>query len=647
MFYLRLLRTRKRSSSSTLYFATLSKHQTLTFATPNHQHVSSHSHQRELNDYDIVSSNKLITSYVRRGDLDSAVRVFGNMKVKSTVTWNSILAAYAKKLGHFEHARRLFEKIPQPNVVSYNIMLAGHWHHFGVHDARRFFDSMPVKDVASWNTMVSGYAQIGLMGEAQRLFSVMPEKNCVSWSAMVSGYVACGDLDSAVECFYAADVRSVITWTAMITGYMKFGRVELAERLFEEMTVRTLVTWNSMIAGYVENGRAEDGLRLFRTMLETGVKPNALSLTSVLLGCSNLSALQLGKQVHQLVCKSPLSSDTTAGTSLLSMYFKCGDLKDAWDLFVQITRKDVVCWNAMISGYAQHGAGEKALHLFDEMKNEGMKPDWITFVAVLLACNHAGLVDLGVQYFTKMAKDYGIETKPEHYACMVDLLGRAGKLAEAVDLIKSMPFRPHPAIYGTLLGACRIHKNLHLAEFAAKNLLELDPTIATGYVQLANVYASQNRWDHVARIRRSMKENNVVKTPGYSWIEINSVVHEFRSSDRLHPELASIHVKLNDLEKKIKLAGYVPDLEFALHDVGEELKEQLLLWHSEKLAIAFGLLKVPSGVPIRVFKNLRVCGDCHSATKYISAIEGREIIVRDTSRFHHFKDGFCSCRDYW
>ncbi|KAL5183914.1 Pentatricopeptide repeat-containing protein, mitochondrial [Glycine soja] len=225
----------------------------------------------------------------------------------------------------------------------------------------------------------------------------------------------------------------------MITGYMKFGRVELAERLFQQMSMRILVTWNTMIAGYVKNGRAEDGLRLFRTMLETGVKPNALSLTSVLLGCSNLSALQLGKQVHQLVCKSPLSSDTTAGTLLFSMYSKCGDLKDARGLFVRIPRKDVVFWNAMISEYAQHGAGEKALCLFDEMKNRGMKPDWITFVAVLLACNHAGLVDLGSNILTQW-----------------------------------------------------IHKNLHLDKNAAKNLLEPDPTIATGYVQLANIYKSCN-----------------------------------------------------------------------------------------------------------------------------------------------------------
>lgn len=607
----------------------------------------SHLEQRQF--LDIVESNKIISGYIRNGDLDSAIRLFQNMKLKTTVTWNSILAGYAKKPGKFGDAYQLFEKIPEPDTVSYNIMLACYWKNSDIHGARVFFDSMPVKDTASWNTMISGYAQIGKMGEAKALFSTMPDKNSVSWSVMISGYVTCGDLDSAMEFFAAAIVKSVVAWTSMITGYMKFGRVQSAERLFQEMplNLKNSVTWNAMIAGYIDNNRAEEGLKLFRKMLETGFKPNASSLSSVLLGCSNLSALPLGKQVHQLVCKSPLVSDTIAGTSLISMYSKCGDLNDAWKLFAQTPRKDIVTWNAMISGYAQHGAGEKALHLFDEMKREGLKPDWITFIAVLLACNHAGLVDLGVHYFDSMARDFGVEAKLDHYTCMVDLLGRAGRLSEAVCLIKNMPFKPHAAIFGTLLGACRIHKNLHLAEFAAKNLLVLDPTSAAGYVQLANIYAAQNRWDNVARIRRCMKENNVVKAPGYSWIEINNEVHEFRSSDRLHPKLALIHRKLEELETKMKLAGYVPDLEFALHDVGEEQKQQLLLWHSEKLAIAFGLLKVPIGVSIRVFKNLRVCGDCHSAIKYISAIERREIIVRDTTRFHHFKDGLCSCSDYW
>ncbi|KAI9078902.1 hypothetical protein K1719_039172 [Acacia pycnantha] len=596
---------------------------------------------------DVIESNKIISSYIRAGELDSAIHVFQNMKTKTTITWNSILAGYAKKPGKVKEACELFKKIPKPDTVSYNIMLACYWHNFDIGKACALFDSMPVKDTASWNTMISGYAQMGKMSEARELFSVMPEKNSVSWSAMVSGYVACGYLDSALEIFNSATIKSVVAWTAMITGYMKCGRVQSAERLFQEMPLKNLVTWNAMIAGYVENNQAEDGLKLLRKMLKAGFKANASSLSSVLLGCSTLSALQFGKQVHQFICKSPLVSDTTVGTSLVSMYSKCGDLNDAWKLFVQMPRRDIVTWNAMISGYAQHGAGEKALHLFDDMKRDGIKPDWITFIAVLLACNHAGLVDLGVQYFESMAKDFGVEAKLDHYTCMVDLLGRAGRLSEAVCLINNMPFKPHSAIFGTLLGACRIHKNIHIAEFAAKKLLADDPANAAGYVQLANIYAAQNKWDHVARIRRSMKENNVVKTPGYSWLEVNNAVHEFRSSDRLHPELASIHKKLKELERKMKLAGYVPDLEFALHDVGEEQKEQLLLCHSEKLAIAFGLLKVPPGFPIRVFKNLRVCGDCHSAVKYISVIEGREIIVRDTTRFHHFKDGFCSCSDYW
>ncbi|KAA8522179.1 hypothetical protein F0562_012852 [Nyssa sinensis] len=606
---------------------------------------STSSEQRKFGD--VISSNKMIANYIRSGDLDSALRVFESMTVRTTITWNSLLAGYSKRPGKVKEARQLFDRIPEPDTVSYNTMLSCYLHNFDIEAARIFFDRMLVKDTASWNTMISGFSQNRMMSEAKELFSVMPEKNIVSWNAMISGYVESGDLDSAVELFRVAPVKSVIAWTAMITGHMKFGKAELAEKIFKEMPMKNLVTWNAMIAGYVENCQAEDGLKLFRMMVELGVRPNPSSLSSVLLGCSNLSALKLGKQVHQLMCKCPLYLDTTVGTSLMSMYCKCGVLEDAWKLFLEMPRRDVVTWNAMISGYAQHGAGEKALNLFDEMRNNRLKPDWITFVGVLSACNHAGLVHVGVRYFDSMVKDYEVEAKPEHYTCMVDLLGRAGRLLEAVDLINKMPFKPHSAIFGTLLGACRIHKNLDVAEFAANKLLNLDPVSAAGYVQLANVYAAMNKWDHVARVRQSMKDNEVVKTPGYSWIEVNSEVHEFRSSDRVHPELASIHEKLNELETKMKLAGYAPHLEFALHDVGEEQKEQLLLWHSEKLAIAFGLMRIPLGTPIRVFKNLRICGDCHCATKYMSAVEGREIIVRDTTRFHHFKDGICSCGDYW
>ncbi|XP_021734103.1 pentatricopeptide repeat-containing protein At4g16835, mitochondrial-like [Chenopodium quinoa] len=597
--------------------------------------------------YDIISCNKMITKYIRSADLDSALRVFNTMPVKNTITWNSLLAGYSRKPGTLAEARQLFDEIPEPDIFSFNTMLSCYLRNLDVDGARLFFEKMPVKDIASWNTMVSGFAENGMMKEAKGLFSAMPERNSVSWNAMISGYAESGDLDTAVRLFRTDPFKSVVALTALISGYMRIGKIKMAEKMYEEMDMKSSVTCNAMIAGYVDNSQAEDAINLFKMMVESRVEPNPLTLTSVLLGCSNLSALFLGKQIHQFVYKSPLYKDTTVGTSVLSMYSKCGVLEDAWKLFLEMPRKDMVTWNAMISGYATHGLSQRALALFDEMKTKKVKPDWITFVAVLSACNHVGLVDLGMHYFDSMQKDYGVKAKREHYICIVDLLGRAGKLKEATDLIKQMPFKLHAAIFGSLLGAARIHKNIESAEFAANNLLQVDPTNAAAYVQLANVYAVNKSWDNVSRVWKSMKKNNVVKIPGYSWIEIKNTVHEFRSSDRVHPELPAIHEKLGELEIKMKLAGYVPDLEFALHDVGEEQKQKLLLWHGEKLAVTYGLMKVPKGLPIRVFKNLRVCGDCHRALKFISAIEEREIIVRDSTRFHHFKDGSCSCNDYW
>ncbi|KAL5985794.1 Pentatricopeptide repeat-containing protein, mitochondrial [Asimina triloba] len=596
----------------------------------------------------VACLNKTIRFHLRNGDLDSARQVFDKTFPKTNFSWNLLLTGYSR-LGKLEEALQLFQQIPQPDVYSYNIMLSCYFQNSDIVNARRLFDGMPERDSASWSTMISGLCQNGNIQEAREVFFAMTRKNDVAWSAMISGCVQNGDLGSAMELFYQVPVsdKGVCSWTAMITGFMNFGMVDSARALFDDMPDRNLVTWNSMVAGYVRNQQAEDGLKLFRMMIGMGILPNHSTLSSALLGCSELSALQLGKQIHEFVCKLPLHLEPTCGTALLSMYCKCGDLEDASKLFHEMPVRDVVTWNAMISGYAQHGFGAKAIRLFDEMRNNRKKPNWITFVAVLLACNHAGLVELGMRYFASMQKDYKVEARPDHYACIVDLLGRAGRLDEAVDLINKMPFKPHMAIFGTLLGACRLHKNLEFAEFAAQKLLDLEPLSAGGYVQLANVYAAMNRWDDVARVRLLMKEKKVVKMPGYSWIEVKSMVHEFRSGDRIHPQLASIRKKLDELEKRMKLAGYVPDHDCALHDLEEERKELILSMHSERLAIAFGLISTPPGARIRVFKNLRVCGDCHTATKFISAIEGREIIVRDTVRFHHFRYGNCSCGDYW
>ncbi|KAH0855705.1 hypothetical protein HID58_003947 [Brassica napus] len=472
------------------------------------------------------------------------------------------------------------------------------------HKAQSFFDQAPFKDAASWNTMITGYARRKEREKARELFYAMTEKNEVSWNAMISGYVESGDLETASRFFKAAPVRGVVAWTAMITGYMKAKKVELAEAVFKDMT---------------------DGLKLFKAMLEEGARPNSSGLSSVLLGCSELSALRFGRQVHQIVCKSStLCNDITALTSLVSMYCKCGELGDEDERRCGVERDDL--------RYAQHGKAEKALLLFREMRVNKTRPDWITFVAVLLACNHAGMVDTGVEYFDSMVRDYRVEPRPDHYTCMVDLLGRAGKLEEALELIRSMPFKPHAAVFGTLLGACRVHKNVDLGELAAEKLLELDRVTQP----LANIYASRNRWEDVARVRKRMKQSNVVKAPGYSWIEIRNKVHHFRSSDRIHPELDSTQEAEGDGEED-ETSWIQTGARVALHDVEEEQKERLLLWHSEKLLLLMG------GSRIQVFKNLRICGDCHKSNRIYSEIERREIVVRDTTRFHHFKDGSCSC----
>ncbi|XP_071722279.1 pentatricopeptide repeat-containing protein At4g16835, mitochondrial-like [Rutidosis leptorrhynchoides] len=291
-------------------------------------------------DSNIASSNKIISNYIRSRDLESALRVFNNMPFKSTVTWNSILSLYSRKRGKLDDAQQVFDKIPEPDAFSYNIMLFSYIANAVVESAKSFFDRIPFKDIALWNTMISGFARRGRMGEARELFELMPQKNGVSWSVMISGYVESGELYLVVELFEAASIKSVVAWTAMINGFMKSGRIHSAERLFKETPKKNLVTWNAIIAGYVENGRAENGLKLVKTMLGFRIQPNASTLSSVLLGCSQLSVLQLDRQILQFVSKSPLSNDTTTCTSLISMYCKCRELDDAWKLFSEIPSKD-------------------------------------------------------------------------------------------------------------------------------------------------------------------------------------------------------------------------------------------------------------------------------------------------------------------
>ncbi|XP_006393385.2 pentatricopeptide repeat-containing protein At4g02750 [Eutrema salsugineum] len=626
---------------------------------------------------DVCSWNTILSGYAQNGCVDEARRVFDRMPEKNEVSWNALLSAYVQN-SRMEEACRLFRSRENWALVSWNCLLGGFVKKKMIVEARQFFDSMNVRDVVSWNTIISGYAQNGeivearklfdespvqdvftwtamvsgyvqnrMVEEARELFDKMPERNEVSWNAMLAGYVQGERMELAKELFDIMPFRNVSTWNTMITGYAQCGDVSEAKKLFDKMPKRDPVSWAAMIAGYSQCGHGYEALRLFVQMEREGGRLNRSSFSSALSTCADVVALELGKQLHGRLVKGGYETGCFVGNALLLMYCKCGSIEEAYDLFEEMTGKDIVSWNTMIAGYSRHGFGEEALRFFESMKREGLKPDDATLVAVLSACSHTGLVDKGRQYFYTMTQDFGVTPNSQHYACMVDLLGRAGFLEEAHNLMKNMPFEPDGAIWGTLLGASRVHGNTELAETAADKIFAMEPENSGMYVLLSNLYASSGRWGDVGKLRLKMRDKGVKKVPGYSWIEIQNKTHTFSVGDEFHPEKDEIYAFLEDLDLRMKKAGYVSKTSVVLHDVEEEEKECMVRYHSERLAVAYGIMRVSSGKPIRVMKNLRVCEDCHNAIKCMAKVTGRLIILRDNNRFHHFKDGSCSCGDYW
>ncbi|TYK09689.1 pentatricopeptide repeat-containing protein [Cucumis melo var. makuwa] len=595
----------------------------------------------------VVSWTAMVRGYVKEGIISEAETLFWQMPEKNVVSWTVMLGGLIQE-GRMDEACRLFDMMPEKDVVTRTNMIGGYCQVGRLVEARRLFDEMPCRNVVSWTTMITGYVQNQQVDIARKLFEVMPEKNEVSWTAMLKGYTNCGRLDEASGLFNAMPIKSVVACNAMILCFGQNGEVPKARQVFDEMREKDEGTWSAMIKVYERKGLELDALELFRMMQREGIRPNFPSLISVLSVCAGLANLDHGREIHAQLVRSQFDLDVYVASVLLSMYIKCGNLAKAKQVFDRFAVKDVVMWNSIITGYAQHGLGEEALRVFHDMHFSGIMPDDITFVGVLSACSYTGNVKKGLEIFYSMETKYQVEQKIEHYACMVDLLGRAGKLNEAMDLIEKMPMEADAIIWGALLGACRTHMKLDLAEVAAKKLLYLEPKNAGPFILLSNIYASQGRWGDVAELRRNMRDRHVSKYPGCSWIVVEKKVHKFTGGDSSgHPEHSEINRILEWLSGLLREAGYYPDQSFVLHDVDEEEKVQSLEYHSEKLAVAYGLFKIPKGMPIRVMKNLRVCGDCHAAIKLIAKVTGREIILRDANRFHHFKDGSCSCQDYW
>ena len=433
----------------------------------------------------------------------------------------------------------------------------------------------------------------------------------------------------------------------LIKLYASCGCMEYARDVFDEMPEPDSASWSTMVSGYAQNGQAVEALELFREIQAEDVRSDVFTLASVAGVCGEFGALELGKWVHSYIDKKGIKIDLVLGTALVGMYSKCGSLDNALKVFEGIPERDVTAWSTMIAGYAVHGQGEKALQLFDAMKISKTMPNSVTFTSVLSACSHSGLIEKGHQIFNTMWTEYKITPQIEHYGCMVDLFCRAGMVDHAHKFIQTMPIEPNVVLWRTLLGACKAHGYKDLADHISRKILKLDPTSPENYVLVSNVYASLGRWSSVSQVRSLMKDKTPKKQHGWSSIEINFMVHKFIMGDESHPEREKIYGMLQQMSTKLKLVGHVASTVDVLHDIDEEEKQYALGLHSERVAIAYGLLHTPNGLPIRIVKNLRVCRDCHEVIKLISEVYNREIIVRDRVRFHHFRDRACSCIDYW
>ncbi|KDP40185.1 hypothetical protein JCGZ_02183 [Jatropha curcas] len=637
-------------------------------------------------------ANHLINMYSKLDLPNPAHLVLQLTPTRSVVTWTALISGsvqnghFSSALLHFFNMRR--ENI-QPNDFTFpcafkaSALLRSPFVGRQVHAIAVKFGQ--INDVFVGCSAFDMYSKTGLKHEAQKLFDELPERNVATWNAYISNAVLDGRHENAVNAFI--EFRRVggepdsITFCAFLNAcvdpqYFDLGRqlhgfvirtgfemdmsvsnglidfygkckeVRLAEMVFGEMDKRNAVSWCSLMAAFEQNGEKEKACVLFLKGRKEGVEPTNYMVSSVISACAGFAALELGRSVHALALKACLEDDIFVGSALVDMYGKCGSIEDCRQAFQEMPERNLVTWNAMISGYAHQGHADMAIRVFEEMTSE-VAPNYVTMVCVLSACSRGGAVELGMELFESMRDRYSIEPGAEHYACIVDLLGRAGMVEHAYEFVQKMPIHPTIEVWGALLNACRVYGKPELGKLAADNLFELDPKDSGNHVLLSNMFAAVGRWEEATLVRKEMMDVGIKKGAGCSWLTAKNRVHVFQAKDTSHAMNYEIQAMLVKLRMEMKAAGYVPDTNYALYDLEEEEKMTEVWYHSEKIALAFGLIAIPPGVPIRITKNLRICGDCHTAFKFISGIVGREIIVRDNSRFHHFQSSKCSCRDYW
>lgn len=642
----------------------------------------------------IYVANSLIAMYIRCGNMAEATGVFNMVGNKDSVSWNSMLAGfvhnglYSEAIEFFYSLQGAGQMVDQVSLISVvaasgrlgNLLNGMEMHAYAI---KHGFDS----DLQVGNTLIDMYAKCSCVTYMDRAFHKMPDKDSISWTTVIAGcaknghhiqafelfrqvqaegidvdilmigsiLLACSGLKTVSQvkeihaCVVRREISDLALENALLDIYGECGNIVYARKKFESILSKNVVSWTSMISCYVHNGLVNEALELFHLMNQTSVVPDSIALVSALAATAKLSTLNKGKEIHCFIVRRGFILEGSIVNSLVDMYARCGALEDARKVFNCAQSKNLVLWTNMINAYGLHSRGKDAVDLYHKMKDHGdFVPDHITFLALLYACSHSGLIDEGKRFLEIMRFEYQLEPWEEHYACVVDLLGRANHLEEAYNFIKSMQIKPTTPVWRALLGASWVHSNKRLGEIAARKLLELEPENPGNYVLISNVFASNGMWKDVEQIRMRMKGSGLKKTPGCSWIEVGNKIHTFVARDKFHPEGDEIYEKLAHITEKLKReGGYVAETKFVMHNVQEAEKVQMLYGHSERLAIAYGLLKSPGGTTIRITKNLRVCGDCHVFCKLVSRFFIRELVIRDANRFHHFENGVCSCGDFW
>ncbi|KAG8379646.1 hypothetical protein BUALT_Bualt07G0110600 [Buddleja alternifolia] len=438
-------------------------------------------------------------------------------------------------------------------------------------------------------------------------------------SMLIKVYIACEKLSFARQllddiCFL--DFK-VVSANLLIDGFMRVGEVDIAKKVFFALPARDVVTWNSTIGGFVRNRLFLEAINMFKEMLGTNIEPDGFTFSSVITACSRLGALNHGKWVHGLMIEKKIEMNYILSSALIDMYSRCGRIETAKRIFYAARRTDISIWNAMINGLAMHGLAIDAISMFSSMEGENIAPDCVTFIGILTACSHCGFVEKGREYFNLMQKGFSIQPQLEHYGAMIDLFARAGLSEEAYAMIKEMPMEPDVVIWRALLSSCRTHKNTELGEVIVSKIKNLG---SEDYVLLSNIYCSIKKWDNAETVRYNMRKKGVHKSTGKSWVELHGAIHHFKAGDRSHKETEAIYRVLEALIHRTRMEGYVYVPDLVMMDISEEEKEENLNYHSEKLALAFGILKSSPGTEITISKNLRTCLDCHCWMKIVSKL---------------------------